>query len=60
VTWFDNDYAGHKAAKKYQQLYGYEPIFIPEEWAKDPFEFRDKYGKREFVNLSNYLLYGNN
>jgi hypothetical protein len=57
LTWFDNDYAGHKAAKKYQQLYGYESIFIPKGWGKDQFEFRDKYGEIEFVKLSNYLLY---
>jgi DNA primase len=57
VTWFDNDYAGHKAAKKYQQLYGYEPIFIPRRFAKDPFEYVSKYGHIEFVKLSNYLLY---
>lgn len=57
VSWFDQDLAGHKAAKKYQQLYGYEPIFIPEGLAKDPFEYVSKYGHTEFVKLSNYLLY---
>lgn len=58
-VWFDQDAAGHKAAKKYQQMYGYKPIFIPEGWAKDTFEFRDKYGKKEFIKLSNYLMYEN-
>ena len=57
VTFFDQDLAGHKAARKYQQLYGYEPIFIPEGFAKDPFEYVSKYGHIEFVKLSNYLLY---
>ena len=57
TIWFDNDYAGHKAAIKYKQLYGYEPIFIPEGFAKDQFEFVSRYGKSEFIKLSNYLLY---
>lgn len=61
ITWFDQDFAGRNAAKKYQQLYGYEPIFIPEYFKKnynikDPFEFRSRFGKGEFVRLSNYLL----
>lgn len=57
VTWFDQDLAGHKAARKYEQKYGYKHIFIPEGWAKDPFAFIEKYGKKEFIKLSNYLLY---
>jgi hypothetical protein len=62
VTWFDNDFGGHKAASKYELLYGYKPIFIPEYFKKyykikDPFEFRSKFDKGEFIRLSNYLLY---
>lgn len=57
-VWFDQDLAGHKAAKKYEIKYGYKSIFIPERFeAKDPFAFRSKYGEKEFVKLSNYLLY---
>lgn len=58
IVWFDQDNAGHINAKKYQQLYSCEPIFIPEKFkAKDPFEYRSIYGEEDFYKLSRYLIY---
>lgn len=58
ITWFDQDAAGHTTADKYYQKYGFKGVFIPERYkVKDQYEFRSKYGKREFLQLCNYLLY---
>jgi hypothetical protein len=57
LTWFDQDDAGHLAASKYKQQYGYDSIFIPEGFGKDPYAFRAKYGHYEFIKLIQYLLY---
>lgn len=56
ITWFDQDAGGHLGAKRYEQKYGFESIFIPESWAKDQFEFVSKYGKKEFIQMSNYII----
>lgn len=55
-VWFDNDAGGRRGAKRYEEKYGFKPIFIPHNLAKDQFEFRTKYGKREFIELTNYLI----
>jgi len=57
LTWFDNDNAGILAGKKYQSKYGWEPIYNPIEYPKDPSDFRKTYGKREFISLFKYLVY---
>lgn len=58
VVWFDNDRGGITSAKKYKELYGWDYIFNPEGYPKDPSDFRMKYGQREFIELFQYLLYG--
>lgn len=56
VTWFDNDESGIKAAKKYKSIYGWDYIFNPLGFPKDPSDFRDEYGQREFLTLFKYLI----
>jgi len=57
LTWFDNDEPGIKAAKKYKEKYGYDYIHIPLKFKeKDQFAFRKKYGEKEFIQLTNYLI----
>lgn len=57
LVWFDQDQGGHIGAKRFEQKYGWNPIFIPERCGvKDPSDFVKKYGKREFINLLKYLL----
>ena len=59
IVWFDTDLAGRRNAERYRQVYGCEPIFIPEKFkVKDPFEYRNVYGKKDFYKLSKYLMYG--
>lgn len=54
---FDQDPAGHEGAKKYEQKYGWKPIFIPERFnTKDPAEYRQKYGEYDFYKLIEYLI----
>ena len=56
LVWFDQDQGGHAGARKYNQKYGWDAIFIPEKFGiKDPFEFISKYGKKEFIQLTKYL-----
>lgn len=62
LTWFDQDTGGHRAARMYKQKYNYDGIFIPEHITrkydvKDPYAFRKKFGEKDFIKLTNYLLY---
>lgn len=61
LTWFDQDTGGHRAARMYKQKYNYDGIFIPEHITrkydvKDPYAFRKKFGEREFIKLTKYLV----
>ena len=57
LVWFDNDEAGIKAAKKYQSYYGWKYVYNPIGYPKDPSDFREKYGQKEFLTLFKYLIY---
>ena len=63
ITFFDNDNGGHRAAKKYEQKYGYEAVFIPDYYKrfkiKDPYELRKhlKNNLREFHEVMRYIIY---
>ena len=57
LVWFDQDTGGHIGANKYKQKYNWDAIFIPEKFnIKDPYEFRKKYGHKDFIQLTNYLI----
>lgn len=57
VIWFDNDQAGQENSAKYAEMYGIEnttiPVYIK---IKDPSDFYDKKGEKEFTNLIFELL----
>lgn len=57
IIWFDNDNAGIMAAKKYKEIYGWNYVFNPLGFPKDPSDFRERYGQREFLTLFKYLIY---
>jgi hypothetical protein len=57
LTWFDNDNAGILAGKKYLNEYGWEPIYNPVDYPKDPSDFRKEFGQREFISLFRHLVY---
>lgn len=59
LTWFDNDNSGILAGKKYKDVYGWEPIFNPLGYPKDPSDFREEYGHKEFISLTKHLIYDN-
>jgi hypothetical protein len=56
VIWFNNDEPGILNAKKYSKLYGLEYVFIPEGYPKDPSDFVEKYGMKDFIHLCDTLL----
>lgn len=57
IVWFDNDESGILAAKKYKEIYGWNYVYNPLGFPKDPSDFRDEYGQREFLTLFKYLIY---
>jgi len=56
-VFFDQDAGGHNGAKRYEQKYGWKPIFIPE-WCgvKDPSDFVKKYGQYEFIQMLKSII----
>lgn len=57
VTWFDNDESGINAGIKYFNKYGWEPVYNPLGYPKDPSDFRKQYGHSEFITLFKHLIY---
>lgn len=57
LTWFDTDDAGIRNMKRFKERYGWDYIYIPERYhTKDQFDFVKKYGKKEFISLTNKLI----
>ena len=61
VLWYNNDFpkkinTGIINAKKIAKEYDIEFVFQPDGLEKDPSDFRDVYGHRNFVELCNTLL----
>ena len=58
IVWMDSDEGGIKGMKKFNVKYGWEYVYIPFKFkAKDQYSFREKYGEKEFIELSKQLLF---
>lgn len=56
ILWFDNDFTkkdnpGIKNAKKFNQKYGFEYFYTPDNTEKDPSDYIKQYGLQEFKQL---------
>lgn len=56
IIWFDNDYAGINYSKKRSKEFGIEYVYNPLGYPKDQSDFYKKYGKKEFIQMSKYIL----
>jgi DNA primase len=56
VVFFDNDDAGIKSAKVYQDMYSIDSVVIPDSDVKDPADYYKKWGDNPTKQLLKELL----